>query len=100
MIKRLLGIVLGVVPFLFVWQTTLSIGLEMGDDLGLDVSVITIVISLSAVFSSMFIMVADGVGDRFACVKVAMLGNLLGIIGSLLIALAFGGAALLPRCCW
>ncbi len=89
--KALLGIVLGVVTFWLFAQTTLNIGPVMGEDLGVDISVTTIAISLSALFSGMFIVVAGSVADKIGRVRIATIGNLLGIVGSLLIALAFGG---------
>ena len=88
--KALLGIVLGVVTFWLFAQTTLNIGPVMGADLGLDISVTTIAISLSALFSGMFIVVAGGMADKIGRVRIATIGNVLGIAGSLLIALAFG----------
>lgn len=91
--KALLGIVLGVVTFWLFAQTTLNIGPVMAEDTGMPMSTMNIAIALSALFSGMFIVVAGGAADKVGRVKIAMYGNILNIIGSLLIAFAFGGMA-------
>lgn len=89
----LLGIVLAVVTFWLFAQTTMNIGPLMAEDVGMPMSVMNIAISLSALFSGMFIVVLGGLGDKFGRVKVVFIGNILNIVGSLLIAFAFGDAA-------
>ncbi|MHA2788060.1 MFS transporter [Corynebacterium sp. S7] len=92
--SALLGIVLAVITFWLFAQTTLNIGPAIGDDIGTPPAVMNIAISLSALFSGMFIVVAGGFADKVGRVKIATLGNILGIIGSLLVGLAGGPAAL------
>lgn len=89
--KALFGIVLAVITFWLFAQTTLNIGPVIAEDINTPLSVMNIAISLSALFSGMFIVVAGGFADRLGRVKVAILGNLLNIVGSLLVGLAFGG---------
>lgn len=91
--SALLGIVLAVVTFWLFAQTTMNIGPMMADDVGMPMSVMNIAISLSALFSGMFIVVLGGLGDRFGRVRVVFLGNVLNIAGSLLIAFAVDAAA-------
>jgi len=91
--SALLGIVLAVVTFWLFAQTTMNIGPLMADDVGMPMPVMNIAISLSALFSGMFIVVLGGLGDRFGRVKVVFLGNVLNIVGSLLIAFAVDAAA-------
>ena len=91
--SALLGIVLAVVTFWLFAQTTMNIGPLMADDVGMPMPVMNIAISLSALFSGMFIVVLGGLGDRFGRVKVVFLGNVFNIIGSLLIAFAIDAAA-------
>ena len=91
--SALLGIVLAVVTFWLFAQTTMNIGPLMADDVGMPMPMMNIAISLSALFSGMFIVVLGGLGDRFGRVKVVFLGNLLNIAGSLLIAFAVDAAA-------
>ncbi|QGU08383.1 Quinolone resistance protein NorB [Corynebacterium occultum] len=91
--SALLGIVLAVVTFWLFAQTTMNIGPMMAEDVGMPMSVMNIAISLSALFSGMFIVVLGGLGDKFGRVKIVLLGNIFNIIGSLFIAFAFGDAA-------
>ena len=91
--SALLGIVLAVVTFWLFAQTTMNIGPMMADDVGMPMPLMNIAISLSALFSGMFIVVLGGLGDKYGRVRVVLLGNLLNIEGSLLIALAMGDAA-------
>lgn len=91
--SALLGIVLAVVTFWLFAQTTMNIGPLMAEDVGMPMPVMNIAISLSALFSGMFIVVFGGLADKYGRVRIVFLGNLLNIVGSLLIALVFGGAA-------
>lgn len=91
--RALLGIVLAVITFWLFAQTTLNIGPLMAEDMGMPMSTMNIAIALAALFSGIFIVVAGGLADRIGRVKIAMIGNILGVIGSLMIALAFGGLA-------
>ena len=94
--SALLGIVLAVVTFWLFAQTTMNIGPLMADDVGMPMPVMNIAISLSALFSGMFIVVLGGLGDRYGRVKIVFFGNLLNIVGSLLIAFAIEGALATP----
>lgn len=94
--SALLGIVLAVVTFWLFAQTTMNIGPLMADDVGMPMPVMNIAISLSALFSGMFIVVLGGLGDRHGRVRIVFLGNVLNIVGSLLIALAVDGALATP----
>lgn len=89
----LFGIVLAVITFWLFAQTTMNIGPLMADDIGMPMEVMNIAISLSALFSGMFIVMWGGFGDKFGLKKIATLGNVFGMIGSLLIAFAFSEAA-------
>ncbi len=89
--SALLGIVLAVITFWLFAQTTLNIGPAMGQDINTPATVMNIAISLSALFSGMFIVVAGGFADRIGRVRMTTIGNILGIIGSLLVGLAITG---------
>ena len=89
--SALLGIVLAVITFWLFAQTTLNIGPAMGQDIGTPPAVMNIAISLSALFSGMFIVVAGGFADRIGRVRLTNIGNILGITGSLLVGLAITG---------
>jgi MFS transporter, DHA2 family, multidrug resistance protein len=91
--KLILGIVLAVITFWLFAQTTLSVAPAMRGDLRLALSVSNIAVSIAALFSGMFIVVAGGLADQFGRVKLTNIGLALSIVGSLLIALSPVGTA-------
>lgn len=91
--RLLFGMVLGVITFWLFAQTTLNIAPTMRTDLGIDVNTSNIAVSITALFSGIFIVVIGGLGDRFGRVKTTKIGLVLSIIGSLLIAVSPQGTA-------
>ena len=91
--KLVLGIVLAVVTFWLFAQTTLNIAPAMRDDLRIAESINNIAVSITALFSGIFIVIAGGLADRLGRVKLTNIGIVLGILGSLLIALSPVGTA-------
>ena len=91
--SALLGIVLAVLTFWLFAQTTMNIGPLMAEDVGMPMPVMNIAISLAALFSGMFIVVLGSLGDKYGRVRVVFYGNILNIVGSLLIAFAFEAAS-------
>lgn len=91
--KLLLGIVLGVITFWLFAQTTLNIAPTIREDLGIDVNTSNIAVSITALFSGIFIVVIGGLGDRIGRVKITKIGLLLSMIGSLLIAVSPAGTS-------
>src|SRR5574339_702268 len=83
--RLLLGIVLSVVTFWLFAQTTLNISPTMGSDLGIEQNWINIAVSITALFSGIFIVVMGGLGDRIGRVKLSLIGLGLSILGSFLI---------------
>lgn len=107
--ERLLwGIVLGVVTFWLFAGTTGTIAPAILSDLNgplpagakawphpvLDPVFMNLAVSVTALFSGIFIVLFGGLADRFGRVKVALIGNGLGMLGSLLIVCASGALAL------
>lgn len=90
--KLLFGIILGVLAFWLFAQTTLNIAPDMAADLGIATNVMNIAVSITALFSGIFIVVIGGLADRIGRVKTVQIGFYLSIIGSLLIALAPTGS--------
>src|SRR5688572_4717113 len=88
----LFGIILGVLAFWLFAQTTLNIAPAMAADLGITTSVMNIAVSITALFSGIFIVVIGGLADRVGRVKVLMWGFILSIVGSLLVGMAPTGA--------
>lgn len=86
--KLILGIVLAVVTFWLFAQTTLNVAPAMRDDLKISEGVSNIAVSITALFSGIFIVVAGGLADRLGRVRLTYVGLVLSIVGSLLIALS------------
>ncbi len=89
--KLILGIVLAVVTFWLFAQTTLNIAPAMRDDLRITEAVSNIAVSITALFSGIFIVIAGGLADRLGRLKLTNVGIALSILGSLLIALSPAG---------
>ena len=90
--KLLFGIILGVLAFWLFAQTTLNISPLMAQDLGIQQSLMNIAVSITALFSGIFIVVMGGLADRIGRVRIVQWGFLFSIAGSLLVALAPTGA--------
>jgi len=86
--RLLFGIIMGVLAFWLFAQTTLNISPLMARDLGIQSSLMNVAVSITALFSGIFIVVMGGLADRVGRVKVVQWGFLFSILGSLLVALA------------
>jgi DHA2 family multidrug resistance protein-like MFS transporter len=51
-------------------------------------------VSITALFSGLFIVFAGGIADRVGRVRVAIIGNVLAIVGAVLVVFAQGSQAL------
>ncbi|TAH60702.1 MAG: MFS transporter [Fermentimonas caenicola] len=92
--KLLFGIILGVLAFWFFAQTTLNINVDMAKDLNMDMSMMNIAVSVTALFSGIFIVVFGGLADKIGRVKIIRIGFYFSIIGSMLVGLTpTGGVA-------
>src|SRR5690242_8783437 len=87
----IIGIVLAVITFWLFAQTTLNVAPAMREDLRISESLSNIAVSITALFSGIFIVVAGGLADRLGRVKLTYAGLVFSIIGSLLIALSPSG---------
>lgn len=85
--KLLFGIILGVLAFCFFAQTTLNINVVMSEELQMNTSMMNIAVSITALFSGIFIVVFGGIADRFGRVKVIKIGFFFSIFGSLLVGI-------------
>ena len=86
--RLITGIVLAVITFWLFAQTTLNVAPTMREELGISESLNNIAVSITALFSGIFIVVAGGLADRLGRLKITYLGLALGILGSLLIAIS------------
>ena len=89
--KLLFGIILGVITFWLFAQTTMNIAPDMGKDLGLDANAMNTAVSITSLFSGIFIVVMGGFADRVGRVKLVNTGLYLSILGSLLVGFAPSG---------
>ena len=89
--KLIFGIVLAVITFWLFAQTTLNVAPTMRDELRISESLTNIAVSISALFSGIFIVVAGSLADRLGRVKLTYIGLILGVLGSLSIALSPSG---------
>lgn len=85
--KLLFGIILGVLAFWLFAQTTLNINVDMAKDLKMQTSVMNIAVSITSLFSGIFIVVMGGLADRIGRVRIIQIGFVLSIVGSLLVGL-------------
>ncbi|MCG2621391.1 MFS transporter [Arthrobacter sp. I2-34] len=85
--KWLLGIVLAVINFWLFAQTLLNVIPGIQGELGVERTLGNLAVSLTSLFSGIFIVVAGGLADRIGRVKIMYAGIYLSILGSLLIAL-------------
>ena len=90
--RLLFGMILGVLAFWLFAQTTLNISPVMAHDLGVEQSLMNVAVSITALFSGIFIVVLGGLADRVGRVKVVQWGFVFSIVGCLLVGLAPAGA--------
>jgi DHA2 family multidrug resistance protein-like MFS transporter len=91
--RLLVGIVLAVITFWLFAQTTLNIAPAMRSDLQISESLNNVAVSITALFSGIFIVVAGSLADRLGRVRLTNIGLALSILGSLLIAISPSGTA-------
>lgn len=94
--RLLYGIILGVLAFWLFAQTTLNINVGMAQDLGMEQNMMNIAVSITSLFSGIFIVVLGGLADRIGRVKMVLIGFIFSIIGSTLVALTPSGEMATP----
>lgn len=88
--KMIIGIVFGVFTFWLFAQSMVNVVPTVQEDLGISLGAVNIAISLTALFSGMFIVAAGGIADKIGRKKITYLGLILSVIGSLCLVLATG----------
>lgn len=86
--KLILGIVLGVITFWLFAQSLVNVVPNLQQSFGADMGTISIAVSLTALFSGMFVVGAGGIADKIGRVKMTNIGLILSIIGSALIIIS------------
>ena len=93
--KMITGIVFGVITFWLFAQAMVNVVPAVQEDLGISLGTVNIAISLTALFSGMFIVAAGGLADKVGRKKITYIGFILSIIGSLCLVLAQGAVLLI-----
>ena len=93
--KMITGIVFGVITFWLFAQAMVNVVPAVQEDLGVSLGTLNIAISLTALFSGMFIVAAGGLADKVGRKKIATIGFVLSIIGSLCLVFAQGAGLLI-----
>ncbi len=99
--ERLLwgGIVLAVVTFWLFAGTMGTVAPAVMADINatqprVNSASMNLAVSITALFSGLFIVLMGGLADRIGRVRITLIGIVLGIVGSLLLVFASGAAAL------
>ncbi len=97
--KLLWGIVLGVITFWLFAGTAGTVAPTVMKDINaggdfIDATWMNLAVSVTALFSGLFIVMMGGFADKIGRVKIALLGLVVGMVGSLLLVLAAGSLAL------
>ena len=79
--RLITGVVLAVITFWLFAQTTLNIAAAMRADLGISESLNNIAVSITALFSGIFIVIAGSLADRLGRVRLTNAGLGLSIAG-------------------
>jgi MFS transporter, DHA2 family, multidrug resistance protein len=95
--KLLFGLVLAVVTFWLFAGTTGTVAPAIMEDIGpqfIDAASMNLAVSITALFSGLFIVLMGGLADRVGRVKITLIGVVLGVVGSVMLVFAIGGLAL------
>ncbi|MCM3742546.1 MFS transporter [Sporosarcina luteola] len=93
--KLIIGIVFGVLTFWLFAQSMVNVVPAVQNDLGISSGTVNIAISLTALFSGIFIVAAGGLADKVGRKKITNVGLILSIIGSLCLVFANGAFLLI-----
>lgn len=93
--KLITGIVFGVITFWLFAQAMVNVVPAVQSDLGISLGTLNIAISLTSLFSGMFIVGAGGLADKVGRKKITYIGLILSIIGSLLLVITQGATLLI-----
>ena len=86
--RMMTGIVFGVLTYWLFSQSLINVMPAVQSDMGISLGLLNTAISLTGLFSGMFIVAAGGIADRIGRKKIATIGLLLNIIGSLCLIFA------------
>src|SRR3954447_8181482 len=89
------GIVFGVITFWLFAQALVNVVPAVQSDLGISLGMLNVAISLTALFSGIFVVAAGGLADKVGRKKMTYIGLILSIIGSLCLIFAQGAVLLI-----
>ncbi len=97
--KLLLGIVLAVTSFWLFAMTAGTVAPSILEDINttteyVDANAMNLAVSVTALFSGLFIVLMGGIADKFGRVRIALTGVVINIVGSALLVIATGSLAL------
>ena len=93
--KMITGIVFGVITFWLFAQSMVNVVPAIQEDLGISLGMLNVAISLTALFSGIFIVAAGGLADKLGRKKFTNIGLVLSVIGSLCLIFAQGSLLLI-----
>jgi DHA2 family multidrug resistance protein-like MFS transporter len=92
--RLIVGIVLAIITFWLFAQTTLNVAPATRAELRISESLNNVAVTITALFSGIFMVVAGSLADRLGRVRLTNVGLALSILGSLLIAVSPPGTVL------
>ena len=93
--KMIIGVVFGVLTFWLFAQSMVNVIPAVQEDLGVSLGLLNVAISLTALFSGIFVVAAGGLADKIGRKKMTYIGLVLSIIGSLCLIVTNGSALLI-----
>lgn len=93
--RLLLGIILGVITFWLFAQSVLNIVPTLQESFNTNAGIINTAVSLTALFSGLFVVGAGSIADKVGRVKMTYIGLTLSVVGSLLIIISDFSALLI-----
>lgn len=91
----LLGIVLSVLTYWLFAQSIVNVVPDIQKGLGIDSSVISLAVSLTSLFSGLFVVLAGYLADRIGRVRATYIGLFFSLVGSGLISISQGASLLI-----
>lgn len=93
--RLLIGIVFGVLTFWLFAQSLVNVVPAVQSDLHISGSILNLAISLTSLFSGIFIVVAGGFADKFGRMRITYIGLILSIVGSFCLVVTHGSTLLI-----
>lgn len=91
----LLGIVLSVLTYWLFAQSIVNVIPDIQESLGIDSSVVSLAVSLTSLFSGLFVVLAGYLADRIGRVRATYIGLFFSLMGSGLISISQGPTLLI-----